>query len=748
MLVSPALGQTAATSLPAPATAEAGVNLAGEIIVTAQRRSERLVDVPMSVAALSGETLAKAGVTNTLELAQVTPGLELPMYGAYTQPSIRGISSAGSGLADSSNVATYVDGVYQPSQSGQLADLPNVESVQVLKGPQGALYGQNATGGAIIINTIQPSFTPKGLLSASYGNYDDKAVRGWVTGPITSQLAGALAAAFEDRDGFNRDLLRGGRDKGLRSHQVRGKLLWTPVGETSFTLNAFATKRYDSTPYAGQAYNNVSIATPVAAFFGTPLPTEPHQFAHNLQPDVRIRTAGVSLLGKIPVADIGTVSTVTAYGKVKVTDFQDSDETGVNLAALSDFVVKQHDIIQEVNFLSRKFGGLTVSAGLFYMFNAEKYDPYTFTFYGGAPYPATPPPVATFGNHTQNKRNYYAGYIEGNYELTDALTLTLGGRYSSERQKVYGAALPDPNMYPDPRGGFTFNKFTPRGVVRYKPNEDATVYASVSQGFKSGFVDANAVHPCYDATLGRATQCIPPTDPVRPEVVTAYEVGYKGRLSDAFSFSVAVFHDDYKNIQVFVYRPSTGSQYLNAAKAKIDGVDFDSSFKVSPDLTLGLGAVVLDAKYKRFANAQAFVPYGTLIDGVPLTCADSFPGGNCSVSVDASGARMMRAPKLTLTANVDYEHQLAWGRIGASANLKYNSGFYFDPVEDIKQGRYTLLNAQLFVEPAGLRGVRLSVYGKNLTNKDYLASVLESTVSDAVSYAAPRQYGVQVEYRF
>lgn len=738
--------------------AQAGVIDGTDIIVTAQRRSERLVDVPITITALSAERLSKAGITNTLELALVTPGLELPLNGAYTQPAIRGISSAGSGLADSSNVATYIDGVYQPSQTGQMADIPNVSDIQVLKGPQGTLYGQNAAGGAIIINTIQPSFTTKGVLTARYGNYDNKAVQGYVTGPLGETVAASVAAAWEDRDGFNKDLLRGGHDKGLRSHQVRGKLLWEPTSDMSFTLAGYYTRRNDSTAYAGQPFRNErSSGVPISELYGLAVPTGPHQFAHNIQPDIRIRTYGVSLLGKVPLGEAGTLQTVTAYGNVKVSDVQDVDVTGVNLTALSTFVVKQHDIIQEVNFISEKFGAFSFSAGLFYMYNTESYDPYNFAIYGGEAYPDTPDPTMLIGNYSRNKRNYYAAYLEGNYDLTDQLTLTLGGRYSSERQKVYASAIPDDSMYADPRGAFTFKKFTPRAVLRYKPDADSSLYASYSQGFKSGFVDANAIFACYDPNAGRAVQCtdgngnpVPPTNPVKPEVVTAYEIGYKGKLVDGLTLSLSAFHYENKNIQVFIYRPSATSigGYLNAAKARINGAEFDLSYRLTPDFTLGIGAVYMDAKYKKFENAQAYAPLGSTLDGQVVTCADAYPGGNCTISVDASGNRLIRAPKFTLTADAAWEHTADWGKLGASANLKYNSGFYFNANNSIKQGAYAILNGQIFVEPEALGGVRLSVYGKNLTNKDYLGSMLESAISSVVSYGSPRQYGMQADFRF
>lgn len=166
-----------------------------DIVVTAQRRSERLRDVPIAVTALTADTLNQANITNTTELAKVTPGLTLPLYVAYVLPSIRGISSSGTAQGDSPNVAIYIDGVYQAATASALGDLPDVQSVQVLKGPQGSLYGQNAAGGAIIVDTVLPGFDWKGKATYSYGNYNKKLAQGYISGPLTDTLAISLAGS-------------------------------------------------------------------------------------------------------------------------------------------------------------------------------------------------------------------------------------------------------------------------------------------------------------------------------------------------------------------------------------------------------------------------------------------------------------------------------------------------------------------------------------------------------------------------
>lgn len=721
----------------------------GDIIVTAQRRDEKLRDVPISVTALNADMLSKAGVTNTIELAKVSPGVSLPFYGAFLQPSIRGISSSLAGLGDSPNVALYVDGVYQASQSGALADLPDVDSVQVLKGPQGSLYGQNAAGGAIIINTIQPSFTLKGLLSASYGNFKDASLKGYVTGPLSDTLAVALSGAYRNREGINTDLLRGGHDDGLRSHLIRGKLLWRPSDSASLTLTGFYSEHDDSGIYSGAPLNGNSLGVAIAqlpcAFGGLaclnlPIATKPYQIALNPAADTRIKTYGVSLLGKFEIGDIGTLSTVSSYRRTDVLDLVDLDQSPVNAVGVY-LAIGERDYIQELNFTSKDMGGLTLSAGMFYMDKAETYDQnFALIYPSGAgglfntAYPSLPRPVFTQGQYSLAKKQSWAGYAEATYQLTDQLSLTLAGRYSHETVKVatitgqFNWQPGDPQLTPlaDPRGSFTFNKFTPRAVLRFKPNDNNTLYASFSKGFKSGFVNGGNVNNCTPLPL-----CVDP--PVAPENVDAYEVGYKGKIADILDLNLAAFHYIYKDIQVFIYDPLNVSRYQNAARGQINGFEFGAVLRATPELTLNVSGSYLDAKYKSFRQASVFNPNGF---------------GNTQSSQSATGKRLMRTPEWTVNGSFNYTRNLGGVGVGAYGGISYNSGQFFDPNNRVEQKAYALVDAELSFAPDAFNGARIVFWGKNLTNKAVLQSVLESGIGDSVSYSDPRTYGVRLEYKF
>jgi len=714
----------------------------GEVVVTAQRRSERLRDVPISVTVLSEDSLSKAGVTSTLDLSHVTPGVEMPMYGGYLRPSIRGVVTGLSNLGDNNNVALYVEGVYQASASGALVDLPVIQSVQILKGPQGSLYGQNAEGGAMIVDTITPSFTLKDLASVSYGNYNDRAVRGYVTGPLSSTVAAAFSGSYEDRNGFNRDLLRGGNDDGLRSYQIHGKLLWELDANTSLTLAAYYSDRKDTGVYTGAPLNGNSLGNAIASFIpGLQIPWAPHTFATNVFPDTRIEAYGVSLLGKIRLGDAGTINTVTAYQNVSVLDITDVDQSPVNVGEV-DLPIGMHAFIQELNFLSEKFGGLTVSAGLFFMSRQETYDGQTFSAYitDALAFPARPVPDFVSGSYSENKKDSYASYGDLSYDLSDKLTLTAAGRYSYETQRAFNSAYPDPSRYPDPRGAFHFSKFTPRVVLRWKPDDNNTLYASYSRGFKSGLVDNTPIGTCRGGPAD--TSCLAP--PVKPETIDAFEVGYKAYLLDKLSLSLAAFHYKYDDIQVYIYIPPAGVPQ-NAAAGTVNGAELEGAFRATPDLTFNLGVSYLDTRYTDFPAAAVYV--ATSATG----CAAQFlpfPCGNTQQSQSATGNRLIYAPDWTADASVDYSHQIRAGRLGLNVSGNYDGGFFYDANNRVKQQPYVLLNAELSFAPVSAPGLRLVLWGRNLTDHNYLQSELESPLADAVSWSPPRTYGGRIEYSF
>lgn len=703
--------QTSPAPVTEPTTADSP-----EILVTAQRRSQRLRDVPIAITALTATTLEKAGVIGILDLPRVTPGLELPVLGAFVQPSIRGVSSGGGDVGDSSNVALYIDGVYQVSQSGQLLDLPDVERIEVLKGPQGTLYGQNAEGGAIIITTLSPSFTPTGKVSASYGNYNDVSLRGYVSGPISKNLAASLTASYQNRDGFRRDLIYGGRDKGLRSALVRGKLLFEPTDSASFLLTAYWARRGDSALFAGQALNNNSIG--YAAFPDAPSPANAKEIALSTRPDVVSRVWGVSLKGDIDVGP-GKITSVTSYsgGELNVTG-----DIDYSPASVGETQVNYHPkyFIQELTFVSTSLGPLTLTAGGFFLTGSESDDPQIFIQrFPITLAPAEPGPAVFNGRQvSEMKKLIVAGYAEAAYEVNDKLTVTAGARYSYERQKAFSDLFQFvPAPIASPFNPAIYKKFNPRVTVRYAIAEKSNLYASYGQGFKSGVLSSNALF----------------STPARPEELTAYEIGFKGEIVRGVNLNIAAFHYDYKNIQVQRFVAPT-SIYENAASARIRGIDFDMSLNLLTGLNLIVGGVYLDSRYNSYPLAGVFLPSPT--------------GGNMNATLDVTGQTLIRAPKFTGSVTANYSFDVDPGRVEMFATGYYNDGSKMEASGRIRQPSYATVDAELSFSPAAYENVRLSLWGRNLSDKVYYQGMLPTTFADGVSYAPPRTFGGRVEYKF
>ena len=725
-----------ATGPSAGVTPQAGVAGDGsDIIVTAQRRSERLQDVPASITALSADALSKSGVQNTAELAKTVPGITMTFYGSFLQPSIRGVTSTGANLGENSNVALYLDGVYQPQQIATLIDLPDVEQIEVLKGPQGALYGQNATGGAILVASKAPSFTTEGLLSASYGNFDAVNVRGYVSTPISDKIAASISGGYQDRDGFRRFVINGQRDRGLNAKVVRGKLLLEPVETAKITLTGFYSNRIDSAMYAGFAINGNSIGyaaslaglgIPSLAVPPSPKVTSTKQFSTDPDVFTRIKSTGGSMRVEYDVG-AGTINSTTAYSHNRITYLSDADFTAVNIGVSTTDPLTGQYFTHETNFVSEKFGAFSFLVGGFYLNGNEAFHNNRFDLF----VPTAPPtPKIVIPVSNQNARvdkEIFAGYGELTFQATDELVITAGGRYTRERQRAFtdqaifapGAGQTKvPNLVEYPGGSVVFSKFTPRVTARYEVTPSSNVYASWGRGFKSGVINTT------NYTIA----------PVKPEVIDAYEIGYKGRPLDTVRFNIAGFLYDYKNLQSVVFVPGQAYITQNAATARVKGVDFDLSWSVTPEFTLSGGGSFLDGKYRRFPGAANYVPTGT---------------GHIPSTIDLSGRRMLRSPKFSGNIAANYQIETGAGILAAYGSIFHTSSYGMEPTGRLRQGAYTTADAELSFQPDAVAGLRLVVWGKNLTDKAYLASALVAAgLADGGSYAEPRTYGVRAEFKF
>ena len=699
----------AAPAVKAQAPAESSID-AGEIVVTAQRRSERLIDVPASVSVMNAETLSGASIVNTFELAQLTPGLQVSNTGVYTSFVLRGVSSETSGPGAENNVAVYVDGVYFPSKNSGVFDFPDVDSIEVLKGPQGTLYGRNATGGAILFKTADPTFETSGRLSASYGSFDQKEIKGTVgTGIIPDVLAASLSGFFRQDDGYIKRVATGRSVGGEKSWLIRGKLLFTPSDRTKITLAGYYSDRRDRTTMAFTTYRGNSGGL----LFDPNALTSTYGFDASNNPNLLInKTLGLSAKAEIET-DLGDLTLLSAYTDIDNSVYVDGDNssaTGIDFLT----VFPQKSFSQDAVFASRKIGPFSFVAGLSYFHDVGRLDP-VVVYAGGA---------EILDIYAKVKTDAVAAYADGNFDLTEKLNLTAGVRWTTERKRIYGGYFDPTFPYVGTR---RWNNVSPRVALRYALTDDANVYVSYTRGFKSGQFNPNVFTPGGEA--------------VRPEIVDSFEAGVKARLGAGFSFAVAGFHYTYRDIQVATF--ANGTQVLqNAAKANIYGLDAEVTYRPVPDLTIQAAISPLHARYSQFPAAVVLVPTPA------ANCPAGRPFcGNENVAADLTGNRLPRAPDFSANTSISYTLHTGEQKINLFANLYYSGPFYWEIGNRIKQDDYIVVNGRISWN-INNGPFSLEVWGKNLTGSKYYISQGIGTTVDGLLSARPRSWGVTLGAEF
>lgn len=686
----------------------------GEIIVTAQKRSERLVDVPLSISVASGEQLIAAGISSTLDLQQVSPGIMTVTNGIGFVPSIRGVQSTGTSPGDEGNVAIYLDDVSLSSPLAGFFDLADVERIEVLKGPQGTLFGRNATGGAIRIITKKPTFDLEGRIAADYGfRFDELRLNGYVSGPITGNVAASVAAsyrkggAFIDGIGPNVGRTYGGFDNYL----VRGKLLLEPTPEleillaadTSRTRNnaAFSTGVHGVNPYPGSVFNG------------------PYTFAGSTQPIIEARGWGLSADIKWDAGGGVNVRSITAYRKIDLDSQADVDRTSLSLQSVQ-IGQYQKSFSQEFNVSGPSDNTLSWIAGAYY-YNSTAGNPYFRFFLGDAPGGML---AADFNNRVKSEA--FSAFGELTLHATDRFHLTGGLRWNTEKKdfRYRDSVSFFPLMSTD--SSRRWNSTVYRVVARYELGDDANVYASVGNGFKSGVYNAYAF---LDA-------------PVNPENIQAYEIGAKANLHGV-NLAAAAFAYDYDSLQLSAYTTVNGLVLVtlaNATTAKMRGFEFTANGQIAPGLTIGAGVSWQPvAKYGDFRNAQVTRPIPGSVGPVVAEVVVPF---------DASGSRMIRSPEVTANLNLGYQADLWGGRFNGTVNAYYNSGFYWQPGNLTPEADYTVVNARLSWTDVK-RGLTISVWGENLTNEVYSVDVSAQELGgDSRSLSRPREIGVGLALQF
>ena len=702
-----------------------------QIIVTARRRNELLLDVPVAVTAYTGEQLDRQGALDITDIAATTPNVNFEVSrGTNTTLTafIRGVGQQDPVAGFEQGVGLYLDDVYLNRPQAAVLEIYDVERIEVLRGPQGTLYGRNTVGGAIKYVTRKIATDgPHASLRTNVGTYGQLDVIGSVSTPLTPQLRIGAAVARLSNTGFGRNLTTGARNYNKDIWAARGTIEFEPAPGTFFRISGDYTWD-DSNPRGGHRLIP-NLCTTAAC--NTPAPVLANVFdsqgALN-DPTQRVRSGGIALHGEIGLTDWLKFRTITAYrddqSKTPI-DFDALPAVDVDVPA----IYRNHQFSQEFQLVADK-GPLQGVAGLYYL-DARAYDVFDVRLYTTLPAVLPGLTAATVGDV---KTKTWAAFADLTYNFGPQWSVSVGGRYTNDKRDAHvfrrnllfggspelggstpydatGVQLGAPTSSFD--GSRTDKAFTPRVSVSFKPSPDHNIYVSYSKGFKGGGFDPRGL---TTQAPSQSPQDIYDFMAFDPEKVDSYEAGWKASLFDRrLQFAAAVFDAEYKDVQV----PGSAGCVVggiatfcgittNAGKARFRGVELETNARIAQDFasagdrlnfagTLGY----LDAKYLKFI---------TNIAGV----------GPVDV---AANRKIQNTPEWTLSGSLDYNTPAAGGRLDLNTTVSYRSSSQQFELHTpgLDQPGFALWDANLVWRSSGNR-YELGLHGKNLLDKKYIVA--------------------------
>ncbi len=719
LVASPALAQTTTSATPQQGSS-AGL---ADIIVTAQRRTENLQDVPIAATSLTGDALTEKAVTRLSDLQFAAPSLSVAEGGLTQSVNIRGIGLASGSPSVANGVATYVNGIFQPPivQTNSFYD---IASVEVLRGPQGTLVGSNSTGGAIFINSQNPTFDRvSGNVGATYGNYDAFEAQGAINLPVSETFAVRGAGQFRRRDSFYNDIGAFNNDAG-RLNEKAGRLsfLWKPGAFQALVKTEWIdinTGGFAYRPIEGTFAANAGGRVGDIRTLDYNTPTAEHNKGFITSAEL-----------KYELANGITIRSVTGYQNKSADLLIDNDATSLtipNADINTDQFVRERQTSQEINIISPTDGALDWILGGYYQRNRinVRLNQLNSGF-----------PLTVNQNQTKITTGVFA---QVNYQLTQQLEVQLGGRYSHFKAEgdgavAIGAGIPGfpaaGLIVADLQGGNKDGRVTGKLALNWKVDNNNLLYAFAARGYKPGG---------YNSAVST----------FRPETVWNYEIGWKSTLADGHvRTQIDGFYNDYKNFQFGLVDTASGQNNVsNLPSATIKGLEAQLQVKFGAFSADGALSYV-DSKLDQFTAVNAVrLPPGQLgpqcAPGVPSNPPTCF---NYTPFIGTAGGRdNLLSPRWTYNAGVQYEIPLG-GDTSLTPRVNYAfvgrqfTNLFYSPVTDTIASR-GLLSALLTLKHGDWE---VEAYGRNLTNKDY---VLGQNGTNEF-YGAPREYGVRVRTSF
>ena len=741
------VGPTDAAPSPAPQDAASSTQLQ-DIVVTAQRREQNLQDVPVSVTAFNADTLARRGISNVQQLTQVDPSLNLGQSTGVVFPFIRGVGNpTASSIGNESSVPVYIDDVYYTRLSRVLLELGNVERVEVLKGPQGTLFGRNASGGALQFFTRDPrdrAFQMK----LGYGNFETATGQLYVSQPLGEGNGIDLSVSGRLMNkGWGRNITTGDPTNRYNFFNARSKLLLSPTDTTTIRLIGYYYRSFAEEGNTAGVFPGTFQGT--SPFYGPsqriPALTNIYDSRSTFTPFNRNEGYGGSLKIDQKVG-FAQITSITAFRRAKEQNVQDGENLPQNFQTF-DLNPRDKQFSQEFQLKSLPASRISWIVGGFYLYSRQGFDPIIVT--GDSVPPGSQLDIS--GIQTIKSEAIFG---QTTFPLGSTTNVTLGARYTWDkvRGQSRGTFLTFPAvpttipLGPSYDQTVNFEKFTYRVAVDQKIANRVKVYASVSRGYKSGTFNTLPVN----------------RKPADPETVDAYEIGLKSEFFDRrVRLNGAVFWNDIANpqVQAAITDPLTGVSALgltNAQAARTQGFEANLDFAAAKGLTLQFGATYTRGKYRRFKGAPAFYAIengacprnATAADPLGVAAAAGYVGGLCPVVfIDASGKSMLQVPKWRMTGGLTYDIDLGGTHATFDVSAAYTSRIFFDPQNDTQQSPRTLINSSLVFAPDDQVNIRFWV--NNLTNERYILNYLPVALG-AGRYqtpGAPRTFGVEVGFK-
>lgn len=739
---------------PAPAAAveEEATNRLGTVTITAQKREQSLQDVGISVTAYTGEQLDDANLSDSNDLARLVPGLNIGLpTGAGNQPAIflRGIGLNDFATNNLGPVGVYVDDLFISSPGAQVMQVFDLERVEVLKGPQGTLYGRNTTGGAIKFVTARPTETLEAALTGQYAEFGTTKVTGVLSGPVSSAVRGRVAFEKNDADGYMTNRFDGSDAAGTDNLSFRGLL------DVDFSANLSGEFGvYGSlVDQPGPRYRSQGALSPLDA--ATPCDTpaiiandcanvlgfqNPDSFyAVDQNTPAHLEADSYAAQAKLIWDFDGfSITSLTGYQSLNKVFLEDSDSSPTNILTVQ-YGVDSEDISEELQIAGGE-GRLNWLLGGFYsqstldqdqsldLYKAfrpliESVDPQAFPGGFDPVGAAIGVPALDYRTVNRQETTVYAVFGQADYAFTEKWRGTLGLRYTKEdRDFTQEARFDEAALGVIPLFDFSDEQSDEEVSWKlgldYLPEGGGLIYASIANGFKGGGYNGGFL---FDVSEQK---------PYDPETVTAYELGLKTDLADGLArLNAALFYNDYSDMQIFTVVSGGGPvafQVLdNAANAVTQGAEIELTALPAEGLNLSLGLAYLDTELKDYQSDSG---------------------------IDFSGNALVQAPEWSANGMARYERPLGSLLYSAQVDFSYQDKVYFtsDNREPLSQEAYWLWNAQIGVESGSGRW-HAALFARNIGGEAYYShgfDLVDTIGANQLMLGAPSQIGLELGVRY